>query len=189
MQRIEPRGPKDTLCFIPSLVPIKDIIDELIQTRDLDRVTARYPVTTDEVFEAIEIYVDQSRRFNDDSILEFHTINKAYLPDAEIEIVRISELVFLDILQYSYLKHRSGEFDHHNDGNLETLFTDGLYAIIREICQDYLYQNIKVMDSSDIHNTVFESFVGAYSGDFIDDMQMIYEYLESNFEEKFEGNS
>ena len=74
MQRIEPRGPKDTLCFIPSLVPIKDIIDELIQTRDLDRVTARYPVTADEVFEAIEIYVDQSRSFNDDCIIEIRSL-------------------------------------------------------------------------------------------------------------------
>jgi hypothetical protein len=36
---------------------------------------------------------------------------------------------------------------------------------------------------------VFDSFCAAYNGDFVDDMQMIYEYLESNFEEKAErGN-
>ena len=33
MQRIEPRGPRNTLCFIPSLVTLKDVIDEVIETK------------------------------------------------------------------------------------------------------------------------------------------------------------
>ena len=183
MQRIEPRGPRNTLCFVPSFVPLKDIVTELVETRDLDRVTARYPVTPDEVFEAIEVYVDDTR-WQDDNILDFEPIDRACLPDADVNVTRISEMVFLGILHYSHHKHSTGEFEHRNDGDLDTLFTDGLYVIIREICEDYLYQSSKVMDSSELHNIVFESFCKAYNGDFIDDMQMIYEYLESNFEEK-----
>lgn len=189
MQRIEPRGPRNTLCFIPSLVPLKDVVDEVIDSRDLDRVTARYPITYDEVFEAVEVYVDNARWTTDDNILEFISIDRACLPVADVEVKKISEMIFLSILNYSHHKHRMGEFEHHNDCNLDTLFTDGLYVIIREICEDYLYNSSNVMDSSELHNIVFDSFCAAYNGDFVDDMQMIYEYLESNFEEKGErGN-
>ncbi len=189
MQRIEPRGPRNTLCFIPSLVPLKDIVDEVIETKNFDRVTARYPITYDEVFEAMEVYVDNARWPSEDNILVFESVDKASIPDAEVVVSQISEMVFLGILNYSHHKHNIGEFDHINDGNMDTLFTDGLYVILREICEDYLYNSSNVMDSSDLHNIVFDSFCSAYSGDFVDDMQMIYEYLESNFEERAErGN-
>jgi len=184
MQRIEPRGPKNTLCFVPSLVPVKDIIDELVHSRDIDRVTARFPITYDEVFEAIEVYVSESRWHSDNNILMFEKIDKACLPHANVEVSKISELVFLSILQYSHFKHNMGEFEHLNDGDLDSLFTDGLYVIIKEICEDYMYQTSNVMDSSDLHNIVYDSFVSAYDGSFIDDMEMIYEYLESSFEER-----
>ena len=188
MQRIEPRGPRNTLCFIPSLVPLKDVIDEVIETKNFDRVTARYPITYDEVFEAMEVYVDNARWPRDDNILVLEDIHKAYLPDADVVVSQISEMVFLGILNYSHHKHSMGEFLHQNDGDLDTLFTDGLYVIIKEICEDYLYNSSNVMDSSDLHNIVFDSFVNAYSGDFVNDMQLIYEYLESNFEDRVGHN-
>lgn len=184
MQRIEPRGPRNTLVFLPSFVPLKDVIDELVQCRCFDRVTARFPITHDEIFEAIEVYIDNARWNSDDSILEFHNIDKACLPQTDVEVSKISEMMFLSILHYSHYKHNIGEFEHRNDGDMDTLFTDGLYIIIREICEDYLFNTGNFMDSSELHNIVFESFVSAYTGNFVDDMQMIYEYLESNFEEK-----
>ena len=40
-----------------------------------------------------------------------------------------------------------------------------------------------------IYTTLFfDSFVNAYSGDFVNDMQLIYEYLESNFEDRVGHN-
>ena len=186
MQRIEPRGPRNTLCFIPTLVPLKDVIDNLMDCKNLDRVTARYPITHDEIFEAVEVYVDNARWPRDDNILEFENVDKVCLPNADVVVSRISEMVYLGILHYSHHKHNIGEFEHVNDGDLDTLFTDGLYVILREICEDYLYNSSNVMDSSDLHNIVFDSFCSAYTGDFVDDMQMIYEYLEANFEDKID---
>ena len=183
-QRIEPRGPRDTLVFVPSMLPIRDVIDELIEARNIARLTAKWPLTVDEVYEALEVWCD-SARFSRHDILEFETIDRICLDSADVNVVRISDVVFINIINYCVHKHAIAEFRHENDHNIDSLFTDGLYMLVKEICEDLSY-NRGFLETSDLHNTVYEAFIDAYNGDFIADHQWIMECLEASYEERAE---
>jgi len=183
-QRIEPRGPRDTLVFVPSMLPLRDIIDELIESRSIARLTARYPIDIDEVYEAIEVWCDTAR-FSKHDVLEFDAIDRICLDSADVNVTRISDVIYLNILNYCVYKHGMGEFTHENDHTIDSLFTDGLYILVKEICEDFQY-NRGFLESSDLHNMVYEAFVEAYDGDFIADHQMILECLEASYEERAE---
>ena len=96
-QRIEPRGPRDTLVFVPSMLPIRDVIDEIIESRNIARLTAKWPLTVDEVYEALEVWCD-SARFSRHDILEFESIDRICLDSADVNVTRISDVVFINIL-------------------------------------------------------------------------------------------
>ncbi len=184
IQRIEPRGPRDTLVFVPSMLPLRDIIDELIESRNIARLTAKYPISIDEVYEAMEVWCDTARLSKHD-VLEFEPINRVCLDSADVNVSRISDVIYVGILNYCVHKHGMGEFSHENDHTVDSLFTDGLYVLVKEICEDLSY-NRGFLESSDLHNTVYEAFVEAYDGDFIADHQWIMECLEASYEERAE---
>lgn len=183
-QRIEPRGPRDTLVFVPSMLPIRDVIDEIIESRSIARLTAKWPLTVDEVYEALEVWCD-SARFSRHDILEFESIDRICLDSADVNVTRISDVVFINILNYCVHKHGIAEFQHENDHTIDSLFTDGLYMLVKEICEDLSY-NRGFLETSDLHNTVYEAFIDAYNGDFIQDHQWILECLEASYEERAE---
>ena len=183
-QRIEPRGPRDTLVFVPSMLPIRDVIDEIIESRSIARLTAKWPLTVDEVYEALEVWCD-SVRFSRHDILEFETIDRICLDSADVNVTRISDVVFINIINYCVHKHGLDEFRHDNDHTIDSLFTDGLYMIVKEICEDLSY-NRGFLETSDLHNTIYEAFIDAYNGDFIADHQWIMECLEASYEERAE---
>ena len=183
-QRIEPRGPRDTLVFVPSMLPLRDVIDELIECRSIARITAKWPITVDEVYEAMEVWCDTAR-FSKNDILEFDKIDRICLDSADVNVVRISDVIYIGILHYCVYKHGMGEFSHDNDHEVDSLFTDGLYILVKEVCEDFSY-NRGFLESSDLHNAVYEAFVDAYDGDFIEDHQFILECLEASYEERAE---
>jgi len=183
-QRIEPRGPRDTLVFVPTMLPLKDVIDELIECRSIARITAKWPITVDEVYEAMEVWCDTAR-FSKYDILEFDKIDRICLDSADVNVTRISDVIYINILNYCVNKHGMGEFDHDNDHTIDSLFTDGLYILVKEICEDFSY-NRGFLESSDLHSMVYEAFTEAYNGDFIEDHQWILECLEASYEERAE---
>ncbi len=183
-QRIEPRGPRDTLVFVPSMLPLRDVIDELIECRSIARLTAKWPIDIDGIYEAIEVWCDTAR-FSRHDILEFDVIDRICLDSADVNVTRISDVVYLNILNYCVHKHGVGEFTHENDHTIDSLFTDGLYMLVKEVCEDFSYSR-GFLETSDLHIMVYEAFTEAYNGDFIADHQWILECLEASYEERAE---
>lgn len=144
---IESRGNRNTLVISGSAVPVDDIAEAVISRKKLDYICNRYPVTVDEVFEAIDVVADSGKHYEDGITL----INRGDDVDIEIETISVTDTVFFAMISYGHtVKPSALDFDE--------IYNIGLKRAIKDIYSD-LAQGASYFETSDLHNAVYESLI------------------------------
>lgn len=151
------RGPKNTLVLERNCVAVNDICAAVINDDIPDRITERFPVTEEEIFECIDAYIDM-RGPTENDFVEFEWDNM-HGQDNEIDIdvttTGISDWVYLSVLTY-------GKAFSPTERRFPELYARGLESIFTDCLEDIQSGNRQFEDVSKVHEIIFSSFEKVY---------------------------
>lgn len=144
---ITPRGPKNVLVIDRVVLPINEVADNVCVGRPINDIMESYRITEEEVFEAIQAWVDIRDATTKDYIeLKVSNVDN----DFSVVTTGITDWIFLNIITV-------GRTHHPDIINNDKLYTLGLEHIITDCCYDVKNDN-DGWEISDLHRIVFLEF-------------------------------
>jgi len=152
-----------------SAVPVHNIIDSIIEDRDLTLTYKKFPVTEMEVFACVDFVLDREENNVREDFLNFAV---DYSDDGVILIntESLSNWVFLTCLSY-------GHAMYPNVTDVNTIFSRGIEHIMYEVLSD-LEEGNEDFKASRIHCIAYDSFCESY-GEISDNKEEIYMLLKT----------
>lgn len=147
MMGIESRGNQNTLVVSGSAVPVSEIADAVIDRKKLDYICSKYPVTVDEVFEAIDVIADTGKYYEGGITL----MNRGDDLDIELETISVNDTVFFAMIAYGHSVNPAAL-------NFDEIYNIGLSRAIKDIYSD-LAQGATYFESSELHSAIYESLI------------------------------
>lgn len=164
---IKTKGPNHIHVIDRNNVPINEICDAVADHKSIDWIKRRYAITSDEVFECLDTYVDLSEK--QPFIIKLSCTAD---PDGSdiygIETTEINDKMYFSVLIYGRL--------FFDADCLQELFTYSLNLIIIESVLD-LKDNANV-DPESMHGVVLEAFKQSYGLVDVTNIDHILEQLD-----------
>ena len=155
-------------------VPVLDIMDELCDTRNLDRITTKFPISEDDFWDSLDAFVDRYA-VSDSCDICFTKFDHEDLlnPLFALETTAITQEMFTSILRY-------GRVYVDSDGyNIDRIFQVGLYFIVVEIMESLHITNATA-GLTDVHLDVLPGLEEAYQGDLHRDADLFLKSLRDS---------
>ena len=135
-----------TLVIGKMSVPVRNITDSIIDRKNMNYITKRFPVSVEEVFECIDTIAD-IETFNGTGHLSVR--NNGSNDDVVLECTAISDVLWLKLIQY-------GRIFASDIDTFHKLFDKGFRMCAIE-CLDDIVNDRTDFESSELHNIVFDA--------------------------------
>ena len=149
---ISTRGPNNILVLDSVGVPIEEVANSVLRLEFMDKVTNKYLISQEEVYQSIETLVDTTPMSENDFI-EFR-IDRENNGDIGVETNGLSDWVYFSVLSY-------GRMLMPNEQRFRTVYAYGMESIMVDILTD-LKTHKNDYENSDIHRLIYHSFIDAY---------------------------
>ena len=172
---IESRGPNNVLVLERSAVPVNGVCDMVCTRQELSLIRRKFPITTFEVFECIEAWVDIRVASENDYIKFDVEFNNG---DLNVMTMGISDWIYLSLVM-------QGRIYNPDNDKLEELFMLGMEQCITDCLMDIRDGNTNY-DMSELHDIIWTEFERTYG---IVDDNKVNELLLSlgvNYKENYE---
>ena len=142
---IESRGNDNRTVTSSNGVLTSDITNAVIEYKSIEWITTRYPVTEDEIFEAIDYFADTTEDAIDHKSIKFK--NHGTPDDIDLETRMITDSMFFKVVQY-------GKVLYPELTCFDVLYSKGLAGMIADVYTD-LEKGITDFEVSPAHNAVY----------------------------------
>lgn len=152
------RGPENVLVVDRTCVPVYEICDAVIYSTTPEDIMQRYQVSSEEVFECIEVFADLAGPSENDFIelvkLDPEETEEGTDIEIDIETAAVSDWVFLTLVGIGYT-------DRPEVSEFRYLFAYGLQSVLIDCIKD-IKIDCKDYELSDIHLICYTAFTNAY---------------------------
>ena len=150
---ISPRGPRNILVIDRNCVPINEIVNHVVNQRDIDAVMSKYNIDSNEVFDAIGCWCDM-REPTENDFVKFQTSfsNTGML---DVETTGISDWMMLSCISF-------GKDYLPNEIDLSFLYGWGLGELLIQAMSD-IKNGKKDYEASALHEPVLVAFENSYN--------------------------
>ena len=135
-----------TLVIGKMSVPVRNITDSIVERKNMNYITKRFPVSVDEVFDCVDCIAD-IETFNGTGHLSVR--NNGSNNEIVLECTAISDVLWLKLIQYGRIFKSDVEEFH-------LLFDKGFRMCAIE-CLDDIVNDRTDFESSELHNIVFDA--------------------------------
>ena len=154
-------------------VPVLDIMEELCDTRNLDRITTKFPISEEDFWDSLDAFVDHYANGGSCDIC-FTKFDHVALRDPffALETTAITQEMFTSILRY-------GRVYVDESFNIDRIYQVGLYFIVVEIMESLHITNATDGLTS-VHLDVLPGLEEAYQGDLHRDADLFLKSLRDS---------
>lgn len=166
---ISSRGNHHTLVIDNCAVPIAEMFESVLNFSNISDIKKRYPLTVDEIFEAIEACLDINP-ITDEDFITFKCFPSADSDDdTEYDLVtdKVSDCVYIGVITHA--RHFYPNID-----DLDELYLEGLFLIMAECVSDLL-KGESYFRSSDLHDIVYRGFEDAFPDNVMNSLHKLAE--------------
>ena len=136
----------NTLVIGKMSVPVRNITDSIIDRKDINYITKRFPVSAEEVFECIDTIAD-IETINGNGHLSVR--NNGSSDDIVLECTAISDVLWLQLIQY-------GKIFMSESNEFPLIFDKGFRMCAIE-CLDDIVNGKSDFENSELHSIIFDA--------------------------------
>lgn len=145
-------------------IPVQEIVSFMCQNRSMARVTARYPLSEQEIWDAVSMYVDtiHSISISDIEIVPFSRQDIAS-DSYQLAVECITEEMYASITYHGRKVYGNGP----DADNLDYMYQVGLHHVIIDVLEFLIdpEAQMRKLDNSEMHFCVLAALEYAYQDD------------------------